>query len=147
MSPSDLSRTLLRYCEPSMRRAIFEVVVTLVPLAALWAAMWLSLDVGYWLTLLLAVPAGGLLVRLFIIQHDCGHGAFFRSRAANTWTGRVLGVLTLTPFDYWKRNHAGHHATSSNLDKRGIGDIDLLTVEEYRGKPWWRRLLYRCYRS
>jgi omega-6 fatty acid desaturase (delta-12 desaturase) len=109
--------------------------------------MWHSLAVGYWLTLMLAVPAGGLLVRLFVIQHDCGHGAFFRQRAANTWMGRVLGVLTLTPFDYWKRNHAIHHATSSNLDKRGIGDIDLLTVQEYRDKPWSGRLLYRCYRS
>jgi omega-6 fatty acid desaturase (delta-12 desaturase) len=147
MSPSDLSRTLLRYCEPSMRRAIFEVAITLVPLCLLWAAMWLSLDVGYWLTLILAVPAGGLLVRLFIIQHDCGHGAFFRSRAANTWTGRVLGVLTLTPFEYWKRNHAGHHATSSNLDRRGTGDIDLLTVAEYRAKSWWGRFSYRVYRS
>ncbi len=75
--------------------------------------MWLSLDVGYWLTLLLAVPAAGFLVRLFIIQHDCGHGAFFRQRVANLWMGRVLGVFTMTPFDYWKRNHAIHYATSS----------------------------------
>ena len=147
LHPSDLSRILIRYCEPDMRRALFEVGITVVPLVLLWVLMWLSLDVGYWLTLLLAVPAGGFLVRLFIIQHDCGHGAFFRQRAANAWVGRVLGVLTLTPFDYWKRNHAIHHATSSNLDKRGIGDIDLLTVEEYRGKSWWGRMVYRCYRS
>jgi omega-6 fatty acid desaturase (delta-12 desaturase) len=146
-SPTDLSRKLLRYCEPDMRRALFEVGITLVPLAVLWALMWWSLNVGYWLTLLLAIPAGGLLVRLFIIQHDCGHGAFFRQRAANTWVGRVLGVLTLTPFDYWKRNHAIHHATSSNLDRRGIGDIDLLTVQEYRDKSRVGRLLYRVYRS
>jgi len=147
MLPSDLSRALLRYCEPSVRRALFEVGVTVLPLALLWVLMWLSLDVGYWLTLLLAVPAGGFLVRLFIIQHDCGHGAFFRNRAANTWVGRALGVLTLTPYDYWKRNHAVHHATSSNLDRRGIGDIDLMTVEEYRSKSLLRRLGYRCYRS
>jgi omega-6 fatty acid desaturase (delta-12 desaturase) len=145
--PSDLSRTLLRYCRPSARRALFETLVTVLPLAALWVLMWLSLDVGYWLTLLLAVPAGGFLVRLFIIQHDCGHGAFFRQRVANLWLGRVLGVFTLTPFDYWKRNHAIHHATSSNLDRRGIGDIDLLTVEEYRNKSRLKRILYRCYRS
>jgi len=143
LRPADL----LPYCRPDTRRALFEVAITVIPLVLLWALMWLSLDVGYWLTLLLAIPAGGLLVRLFIIQHDCGHGAFFRQRAANAWMGRVLGVLTLTPFDYWKRNHAIHHSTSSNLDKRGIGDIDLLTVEEYRAKPWWGRLLYRCYRS
>ena len=130
-----------------MRRALFEVCITAIPLALLWVLMWQSLQVGYWLTLLLAIPAGGLLVRLFIIQHDCGHGAFFRQRAANAWMGRVLGVLTLTPFDYWKRNHAIHHATSSNLDRRGIGDIDLLTVQEYRSKPWWGRMLYRLYRS
>jgi omega-6 fatty acid desaturase (delta-12 desaturase) len=147
LQPSDLSRALLRYCEPNGRRAIFEVGVTLVPLVLLWVLMWLSLGVGYWLTLLLAIPAGGFLVRLFIIQHDCGHGAFFRNRATNTWVGRVLGVLTLTPYDYWKRNHASHHATSSNLDRRGIGDIDLLTVEEYRSKSLWGRILYRCYRS
>lgn len=147
LSPTELSRTLLRYCEPDFRRALFEVGITLVPLALLWVLMWLSLSAGYWLTLLLAIPAGGLLVRLFIIQHDCGHGAFFRQRAANTWMGRVLGVLTLTPFDYWKRNHAIHHATSSNLDRRGIGDIDLLTVQEYREKSRVGRLLYRVYRS
>src|SRR5205085_7080260 len=112
LKTSDLTRALLGYCEPNVKRALFELAVTAIPLMLLWALMWLSLDVGYWLTLLLAVPAGGFLVRLFIIQHDCGHGAFFRQRAANAWTGRVLGVLTLTPFDYWKRNHAIHHSTS-----------------------------------
>src|SRR5579863_8097168 len=147
LPPSDLSRSLMRYCEPSTRHALFEVAVTLIPLLLLWVAMWLSLDVGYWLTLLLAVPAAGFMVRLFIIQHDCGHGAFFRHRAVNDWVGRLLGVLTLTPYDYWKRNHAVHHATSSNLDRRGIGDIELLTVEEYQGRSWWQRFAYRCYRS
>ena len=146
-NPSDLTRTLLRYCEPNARRALFELAVTAIPLVLLWVLMWLSLDVGYWLTLLLAVPAAGFMVRLFIIQHDCGHGAFFRHRAANSWLGRVLGVLTLTPYDYWKRNHAIHHATSSNLDRRGIGDIEILTVEEYRSKSLVNRLLYRCYRN
>jgi len=143
----DLTRALLRYREPDLWRAIFEVCVTVTPLAILWLLMWLSLDVGYWLTLLLAIPTAGFVVRLFIIQHDCGHGAFFQQRAANTWLGRVLGVLTLTPYEYWKRNHAIHHATSNNLDRRGIGDIDTLTVEEYRERPLWSRFLYRCYRS
>jgi omega-6 fatty acid desaturase (delta-12 desaturase) len=145
--PSTLSRTLLRYCQPDARRAILEVAVTAGPLVLLWVLMWLSLDVGYWLTLLLAVPTAGFMVRLFIIQHDCGHGAVFRHRAANSWLGRVLGVFTLTPYDYWKRNHALHHATSSNLDRRGIGDIEMLTVEEYRSKPLVGRLLYRLYRN
>jgi omega-6 fatty acid desaturase (delta-12 desaturase) len=142
-----LFRTLLRYREPDQRRAVFELAITVVPLVALWVLMWLSLKVGYWLTLMLAVPAAGLVLRLFMIQHDCGHGAFFRYHAANDWVGRVLGVLTLTPYDYWKRNHAVHHATSSNLDRRGIGDIETLTVAEYREKSALGRLFYRCYRS
>ena len=143
----DLTRALLRYREPDLGRAIFEVCVTVLPMAILWLLMWLSLDVGYWLTLLLAVPTAGFMVRLFIIQHDCGHGAFFQHRTANTWLGRVLGVLTLTPYEYWKRNHAIHHATCNNLDRRGIGDIDTLTVEEYRARTLWSRFLYRLYRS
>ena len=98
----------------------------------LWVLMWASYYLGFWwLTLLLAVPAAGFLVRLFMIQHDCGHGAFFRHRLANDWIGRALGVLTLTPYDFWRRTHAIHHATSGNLERRGIGDIDTLTVREY----------------
>ena len=100
----------------------------------------------WWLTLLLAVPAAGFLVRLFMIQHDCGHGAFFRHRLANDWIGRVLGVLTLTPYDFWRRTHAIHHATSGNLERRGIGDIDTLTVREYLALSRWGRLRYRLYR-
>jgi omega-6 fatty acid desaturase (delta-12 desaturase) len=146
-STLDLTRALLRYCEPSVKRASFELAVTAIPLVLLWVLMWVSLSVGYWLTLLLAVPAAGFMVRLFIIQHDCGHGAFFRQRTANSWVGRVLGVLTLTPYDYWKHNHAIHHATSSNLDRRGVGDIELLTVEEYRSRSLINRSLYRCYRN
>jgi omega-6 fatty acid desaturase (delta-12 desaturase) len=105
-----------------------------------------SLQYGYWLTLLLAVPAAGLVVRLFMIQHDCGHGAFFRSRAANDMIGRMIGVLTLTPYAQWRKAHAIHHATSGNLDRRGIGDVDVLTVREYLALPPWRRLAYRLYR-
>ena len=109
--------------------------------------MWASYYFGFWwLTLLLAVPAAGFLVRLFMIQHDCGHGAFFRHRLANDWIGRALGVLTLTPYDFWKRTHAIHHATSGNLDRRGIGDIDTLTVREYLALSRWGRLRYRFYR-
>ena len=108
--------------------------------------MWATLDLGYWLCLLLAVPAAGFLVRLFMIQHDCGHGAFFHRRCANDWVGRVIGVLTLTPYDFWRRTHAVHHATSGNLDRRGIGDIDTLTVREYLALSPWGRLRYRVYR-
>ena len=145
--PNLLICALLRYREADPARALFELTVTASALVVLWVLMWLSLDVGYWLTLLLAVPAAGFVVRLFLIQHDCGHGAFFRTRALNDWVGRVLGVFTLTPYDYWKRNHAIHHATASNLDRRGIGDIDTLTVAEYRARPLMGRILYRLYRN
>jgi omega-6 fatty acid desaturase (delta-12 desaturase) len=105
-----------------------------------------SLAAGYWLTLLLAVPTAFLLVRLFIIQHDCGHGAFCRSSRVADAVGGILGVLTLTPYRYWKRTHALHHATSGNLEHRGFGDIDTLTVEEYLARSPWGRFAYRVYR-
>ena len=138
---------LAGYREPSNARSILEIVITVLPLVLLWLMMWASLDIGYWLCLLLSVPAAGFLVRLFLIQHDCGHGAFFRQRAVNDWVGRVIGVLTLTPYDFWRRTHAIHHAGSGNLDRRGIGDIDMLTVREYLALPRGRRLLYRLYRN
>lgn len=142
-----LPQALLRYRQPDKFRALFELVVTLVPLAGLWTLMWLSLDVGYWLTLLLAIPTALLVVRAFMIQHDCGHGTFFARRQANDWLGRALGIITFTPYDYWKRNHAIHHATSGNLDRRGVGDIETLTVAEYQAKSRMGRFLYRCYRN
>jgi omega-6 fatty acid desaturase (delta-12 desaturase) len=140
------SQVLADYREPSSVRSILEIVVTVLPLVVLWFLMWASLDVGYWLCLLLSVPAAGFLVRLFMIQHDCGHGAFFRQRVVNAWVGRVIGVVTLTPYDYWRRTHAIHHASSGNLDRRGIGDIDMLTVREYLALPRWHRFRYRLYR-
>jgi acyl-lipid omega-6 desaturase (Delta-12 desaturase) len=141
------TQKLLRFREPSRLRSIFELGITFGPLAALWALMWLSYSFGlWWLTLLLAVPAAGFLVRLFMIQHDCGHGAFFRHRLANDWTGRALGVLTFTPYGFWRRTHAIHHASAGNLEKRGIGDIDTLTVKEYLALTRWGRLRYRLYR-
>jgi omega-6 fatty acid desaturase (delta-12 desaturase) len=144
------SRTLMRdlaaYREPNSARSVFELLITAVPFALLWALMWVALDAGYWIALALAVPAAGFLIRLFMIQHDCGHGSFFRHRSMNDWTGRVIGVVTLTPYEYWRRSHALHHASSGNLDHRGIGDIDTLTVSEYLALPRWRQLLYRMYR-
>jgi len=108
--------------------------------------MWLALDAGYWLCLLRAVPAAGFLVRLFMIQHYCGHGAFFPHRLANDWLGRAIGVLTLTPYEYWRRTHAIHHATSGKLERRGIGDVETLTVREYLALTRLQRLRYRLYR-
>ena len=140
-------RALARYREPHHCRSIFEILVTLVPFAALWASAWTAVYFGYWeLSLLLAIPAAGFLVRLFMIQHDCGHGSFFRYRLANDWLGRVLSVLTLTPYDDWRRAHAIHHANSGHLDRRGIGDIVTLTVREFRALAFWGRLRYRLYR-
>jgi len=140
------SDVLASYREPSSVRSILEIVITVLPLVLLWLLMWASLDIGYWLCLLLSLPAAGFLVRLFMIQHDCGHGAFFRRRVVNDWVGRVIGVVTLTPYDFWRRTHAIHHAGSGNLDRRGIGDIDMLTVREYLALSRWRRLMYRLYR-
>jgi omega-6 fatty acid desaturase (delta-12 desaturase) len=141
-----LTPILARYRVPSLARSIIEIAITAGPLALLWFLMWEALYLGYWLCLLLAVPAAGFLVRLFMIQHDCGHGAFFHRRSTNDWVGRVLGVLTFTPYDFWRRTHAVHHSTSGNLDRRGMGDIDTLTVDEYRTRSCWGRLCYRAYR-
>jgi acyl-lipid omega-6 desaturase (Delta-12 desaturase) len=141
-----LAQTLAGYREPSCTRSIVEIVITALPFGLLWLLMWASLDIGYWLCLLLSLPTAGFLVRLFMIQHDCGHGAFFRQRAVNDWVGRVISVLTLTPYDFWRRTHAIHHANSGNLDHRGIGDIDMLTVREYLGLSQWQQFLYRLYR-
>ena len=138
---------LQRYRHPDPARSVFELFITFVPFVALWIAAWLALDVSFWLTLALTVPAAFFLVRLFLIQHDCGHGAMFKKRATNDGVGRVIGVLTLTPYDAWKRSHAIHHASHGNLDQRGVGDIDTLTVREYRALSPWRRALYRIYRN
>ena len=143
-----LSRALKTYREPDQRRSLLEVVVSAAPFVALWLAMWLALEfVGYWLTLILAIPTSAFLVRLFLIQHDCGHGSVFHRRSINDWLGRVLGVLTLTPYDHWRRTHALHHAGSGNLDHRGIGDVFTLTVREYRTIGWLGRVGYRFYRN
>jgi len=119
---------------------------TVIPMAVFWAAMVASVKDAYWLTLLLSVPTAAFLVRLFMIQHDCGHRSYFRSSRLNDLLGHVIGVLTLTPHGYWRRAHNIHHATSGNLEKRGIGDIHMLTVAEYVALPRWRRLAYRVYR-
>ncbi len=142
----DWLHALASYRKPSLTRSLFEIAITAAPFIGLWIAAWWSLSISYWLTLAIAVGAAGFLLRFFMIQHDCGHGAFFRHRRVNDWVGRVIGVLTLTPYDVWRASHAVHHATTGNLDRRGVGDIDTLTVREYRALPAWRRLIYRAYR-
>jgi len=141
------AQILSRYREPNHTRSVFELAITAGAFIALWIVMLVVLRFGYWLTLVAAVPTAGFLVRLFMIQHDCGHGAFFRDRVANDWVGRVIGVLTLTPYQAWRRSHAIHHASSGHLERRGIGDIKTMTVAEYLGSAWWRRFCYRLYRN
>ncbi len=146
MSARDLLKALAPYREPNQRRSAIELAVTIVPFVVLWAGAWWALSLSYWLTLAICVPAGAFLTRIFLIQHDCGHGAFFCRRALNDRIGRVLGILTLTPYRVWQQSHATHHATSGNLGRRGTGDIDVLTVREYRALPRWRQVLYWLYR-
>ena len=136
-----------KYQNPNLWRSLWQVINSLVPYAVLWFLMVRSLAVGYWLTLLLTVPAAGLLVRVFIILHDCGHGSFFKSVKANDAVGVLCGILTFTPYLQWRHAHAVHHASSGDLDRRGVGDVLTLTVKEYMALPWWKRLGYRLYRS
>ena len=142
------SKLLTPYKAPNNTRAISELFVTLLPFIALWMATYLlSIYYSYILALPLTIPAAMFLVRIFIIQHDCGHGSFLTNWTANRWIGRLLGVLTCTPYDLWQRNHAMHHASSGALEHRGIGDITTLTIDEYNSKGFWGRLIYRLYRN
>jgi omega-6 fatty acid desaturase (delta-12 desaturase) len=127
--------------------SVWQLVNTLVPYAALWALMIWTTSISYWLTLPLLVPAAGLLIRIFIIHHDCGHGSFFRSRRASDFWGGVTGLLTFTPYRHWQHQHALHHASSGNLDRRGAGDFWTMTVQEYLESSRWKRLAYRLTRN
>lgn len=137
---------LAQYRSINTARSSFELAVTVVPFIALWALAWWSLSISYWLAFGLSVLNAAFLLRLFIIQHDCGHGAFLENKTASTWIGRALGVLTVTPFDVWKRTHSEHHSASGNLNRRGMGDIETLTVAEFQARNWFGRLKYRAYR-
>lgn len=137
---------LAQYREPSLSRSAWEIAVTAGPFAGLWALAWWSVDFSYTLATVLAVLNAMFLVRLFMIQHDCGHAAFFNNRTVSDWVGRAIGVLTLTPYDTWRRLHSAHHAGTGNLERRGIGDVLTLTVAEYRALPFFGRLKYRLYR-
>jgi omega-6 fatty acid desaturase (delta-12 desaturase) len=136
-----------RYQQPSRWRSIWQIANTLIPYAVLWYLMYRSLAVSYWITLPLAILAGGFLVRVFIIHHDCGHGAFFKSRQANDTWGFITGVLTFTPYYLWRWEHAIHHAHSGDLDRRGLGAVWTLTVQEYLESSRGRRFAYRLARN
>ena len=142
-----MKNLLTRYQKSSARRASWQLINSLTPYILLWVGMVYALAISYWLMLPLAILASGFLVRIFIIFHDCGHGSFFSSRRANHVTGTAMGLLTLTPYFHWRWHHALHHRTAGNLDKRGVGDIWTLTVEEYRQSSRAKRLGYRLARN
>jgi acyl-lipid omega-6 desaturase (Delta-12 desaturase) len=142
----DWMKLLAPYRTPDHVKSILEIVVTIIPFLALWAAAYAALAVSYWLTLAFCAGAALFLVRMFMIQHDCGHGSFFAKQQWGDWVGRCIGVLTMTPYQVWRYSHAKHHAGSGHLEKRGVGDIDTLTVREYRAMSPLKRFGYRFYR-
>ena len=136
------------YSGSDTKTSALQLATTTILFLSAWTVMVAAATRNaYWVVLLLALPTAGFLIRMFIFQHDCGHGSFWASKRANTWTGRLLSLVTLTPYELWRREHALHHATSGNLDRRGVGDVDLLTVREYRALPLLKRLGYRIYRN
>jgi len=146
-NPNELKRQTARYAETDTKKSLFQVCNTIVPFVLLWCAAYAGLSVSYALALLFAAAASGFLIRTFILFHDCCHQSFFKSRRANDLLGTLTGVLTHVPYRRWKHDHSVHHATSGNLDKRGVGDIWMMTVAEYAASPWWRKAGYRLYRN
>jgi len=144
---ASLDEALRLHADPDLLRSCWQFLSNLFLFVAGWWATYELVPYSYALAIVVAVPTAGMMVRLFIIQHDCGHGSFFRSRRWNTAAGSLISVLTLTPYIAWKRQHAIHHATSGNLDRRGLGAISTLTVDEYQGLSWQRKLGYRIYRN
>jgi omega-6 fatty acid desaturase (delta-12 desaturase) len=145
--PSSWKAIVAKYQRPAAWRGIWQLINSLGPYAALWVLMFFTHRVSYWLTVPLAILAGGFLVRLFIIFHDCGHGSFFKSRLANDIVGSIMGVLTFTPYYHWRWEHSIHHSTAGDLDRRGTGDVWTLTVQEYLEASRWKRFAYRLARN
>ncbi len=144
---SDWTKIISKYMQPSRPKSWWQLINSFVPYFALLVAMYYSLDVSYWLTLALSIPAAGFLVRIFIIFHDCGHGSFFKSARANEIVGIIGGFLVFTPYHRWHYEHQKHHQTVGNLDKRGVGDVMTMTVEEYKNSSPKKQLYYRLYRN
>lgn len=142
LQAQEWSRILAKYREPIALRSVAELAVSVLPFFMLFALSWYAISISPWLALALAALNALFLVRIFLIQHDCGHGSFFKSRQLGDWVGRGLGVLTVTPYDVWRKSHAAHHASSGNLDRRGTGDIPTLTVREYKQRSWSGKALY-----
>jgi omega-6 fatty acid desaturase (delta-12 desaturase) len=135
------------YARPHLWRSVLDLATSVVPYLALWLLMYLALGVSILLVLGLAVPAAGFLLRTYIVFHDCAHGSFLASKRANAWLGRTLGLLVCSPYLSWRHQHAVHHATAGDLDRRGVGDVATLTVAEYRASSWRRRFGYRLFRN
>lgn len=140
-------KVIMKYNKPDFRKSIWQIVNSVVPYIVLWVLMILSLKISYLLTLALSLIAAGFMVRIFIIFHDCGHGSFFQSPKANEVVGKICGILSYTPYDKWHSQHSAHHASTVNLDKRGVGDVWTMTVNEYLEATKWKRLLYRTFRN
>ncbi len=151
MPPPSMRRlerpTLAVYAQPSPARSALDIATSVVPYLALSVFMYLTLGVSDLLTLVLALPAAGFLVRTFVVFHDCAHGSFWSSKRVNAYVGRVLGFLVLSPYQRWRHDHAIHHASSGDLERRGVGDVITLTVSEYQARPWRGRLAYRLIRN
>ena len=144
---TSLKKEMAPFEGAELTKSIWQMINTIFPFFSLWYLAYLSLEISYFLTLTLSVIAAGFLVRIFIIFHDCCHYSFFKSRRANRLVGIITGIITLFPFCKWQHDHVVHHATSSNLDKRGTGDLWLLTVDEYIAAPIYTKIAYRIYRN
>jgi acyl-lipid omega-6 desaturase (Delta-12 desaturase) len=135
------------YAQPRLARSLLDLATSVLPYLALTALMYATLGESIWLTLGLAIPAGGFLLRVFIVFHDCGHGSFMPTKRANRWVGRVTALMVWQAYENWRFDHAVHHGTAGDLDRRGQGDVPTLTVTEYYEKPWIQRLAYRLFRN
>lgn len=142
-----LHQDVAPFAKSDTKKSIIQIINTVPPIFILWFLAYQSLDISIWLTLGICAVAAGFVVRTFIIFHDCTHGSFFKNKKANDVVGTITGVLTMFAYEKWKREHSIHHATSSNLDKRGVGDIWVMTIEEYVKASKWQRFAYRCYRN
>ena len=147
VTPPEWKHIVAKYQNSEYIKSLWQFINSFIPFCLTWVLMYYSLDISYFLTLLLSLFASGFIMRIFIIQHDCGHGSFFKSRKANDYLGMVCSVLTFTPYHYWRKSHAIHHAAVGKLDERGIGDVYTLTVDEYLARNKWGRLRYRLYRN
>jgi len=145
----DLYQKIERFQHPTLRQSIWQIFNTCIPYFLLWIVMVRAIHLGYhyWVVLILAVPASLFMIRLFILFHDCTHGAFFSSKKANAFFGNISGIITFTPYEKWRASHWRHHATVANLDRRGYGDYWMMTKEEYISSPRWKRWVYRFARN